>query len=42
MEYNASAPIYLQVINDLKKRMVKGELKTRRKDAGEPGTGGHV
>ena len=26
MEYNASAPIYLQVINELKKKMVKGEL----------------
>ena len=31
MEYNASAPIYLQVINDLKKRMVKGELKPGEK-----------
>ena len=26
MEYNTSAPIYLQVINELKKKMVKGEL----------------
>lgn len=27
MEYNTGAPIYLQVINELKKKMVKGELK---------------
>lgn len=26
MEYNAGTPIYLQVIHDLKKKMVKGEL----------------
>ena len=26
MEYNTSAPINLQVINELKKKMVKGEL----------------
>ena len=26
MVYNTSAPIYLQVINELKKKMVKGEL----------------
>lgn len=26
MEYNTSAPIYLQVINELKKKMVKGDL----------------
>ena len=26
MEYNTSAPIYLQVINELTKKMVKGEL----------------
>ena len=26
MEYNTSAPIYLQVINELKKKMVKGEM----------------
>src|SRR5699024_1829813 len=26
MEYNTSAPIYLQVIHELKKKMVKGEL----------------
>ena len=26
MEYNTSAPIYLQVINELKKKMVKGQL----------------
>ena len=31
MEYNAAAPIYLQVINDLKKKMVKGELKPGEK-----------
>ena len=27
MEYNSGSPIYLQVINELKKKMVKGELK---------------
>lgn len=27
MDYNTGMPIYLQVINDLKKRIVKGELK---------------
>ena len=31
MEYNTSAPIYLQVINELKKKMVKGELKPGEK-----------
>ena len=31
MVYNAAAPIYLQVINDLKKKMVKGELKPGEK-----------
>ena len=31
MEYNTGAPIYLQVINDLKKKMVKGELKPGEK-----------
>ena len=27
MEYNTGLPIYLQVIHELKKRMVKGELR---------------
>lgn len=31
MEYNTTSPIYLQVINELKKRMVKGELKPGEK-----------
>ena len=31
MEYNTGAPIYLQVINELKKRMVKGDLKPGEK-----------
>ena len=31
MEYNAGTPIYLQVINELKKKMVKGELKPGEK-----------
>lgn len=31
MEYNTSAPIYLQVMNELKKKMVKGELKPGEK-----------
>lgn len=31
MEYNTASPIYLQVINELKKRMVKGELKPGKK-----------
>lgn len=31
MEYNTGAPIYLQVINELKKKMVKGELKSGEK-----------
>lgn len=31
MEYNTASPIYLQVINELKKRMVKGELKSGEK-----------
>ena len=26
MQYNNRLPIYLQVINDIKKRMVKGEI----------------
>ena len=30
MEYNSGSPIYLQVINELKKKMVKGELKPRQ------------
>lgn len=31
MEYNTGAPIYLQVINELKKKMAKGELKPGEK-----------
>lgn len=31
MEYNTGAPIYLQVINELKKKMVKEELKPGEK-----------
>ena len=31
MECNTASPIYLQVINELKKRMVKGELKPGEK-----------
>lgn len=31
MEYSTGAPIYLQVINELKKKMVKGELKPGEK-----------
>lgn len=31
MEYNTGLPIYLQVIHELKKRMVKGELKPGEK-----------
>ena len=31
MEYNTASPIYLQVFNELKKRMVKGELKPGEK-----------
>ena len=31
MEYNTASPIYLQVINELKKQMVKGELKPGEK-----------
>lgn len=31
MEYNTASTIYLQVINELKKRMVKGELKPGEK-----------
>ena len=31
MEYNSGSPIYLQVINELKKKMVKGELKPGEK-----------
>ena len=31
MEYNTGTPIYLQVINELKKKMVKGELKPGEK-----------
>ena len=31
MEYNTASPIYLQVINELKKKMVKGELKPGEK-----------
>ena len=31
MEYNTGAPIYLQVIIELKKKMVKGELKPGEK-----------
>ena len=31
MEYNAGTPIYLQVINELKKKMVKGDLKPGEK-----------
>ena len=31
MEYNTGAPIYLQVINELKKKMVKGEVKPGEK-----------
>ena len=31
MEYNTGAPIYPQVINELKKKMVKGELKPGEK-----------
>lgn len=31
MEYNTASPIYLQVINELKKRMVNGELKPGEK-----------
>ena len=31
MEYNTGAPIYLQVVNELKKKMVKGELKPGEK-----------
>lgn len=31
MEYNTSSPIYLQVIQELKKQMVKGELKPGEK-----------
>lgn len=27
MEYNAESPIYLQVIRELKKKMIKGELR---------------
>lgn len=32
MEYNTASPIYLQMINELKKRMVKGELKPGEKE----------
>lgn len=28
MEYNSGSPIYLQVINELKKKMVKGRVET--------------
>ena len=31
MEYNTGTPIYLQVINELKKKMVKGELRPGEK-----------
>ncbi len=31
MEYNTGLPIYLQVIHELKKRMVKGELRPGEK-----------
>ena len=31
MEYNSGSPIYLQVINELKKKMVKVELKPGEK-----------
>lgn len=31
MEYNSGSPIYLQVINELKKKMIKGELKPGEK-----------
>ncbi len=31
MEYNTGMPIYLQVIHELKKKMVKGELKPGEK-----------
>ena len=31
MEYNTGTPIYLQVIHELKKKMVKGELKPGEK-----------
>ena len=31
MKYNTGTPIYLQVINELKKKMVKGELKPGEK-----------
>mgnify|MGYP000040115639 CR=1 FL=1 len=31
MEYNTGVPIYLQVINELKKKMVKGELRAGEK-----------
>lgn len=37
MEYNSGSPIYLQVINELKKKMVKGELKPGEKNAIEQG-----
>ena len=29
MQYNTEIPIYLQVIEDLKKKMVQGEFSTR-------------
>lgn len=31
MEYNPNTPIYMQVIRELKKRMIKGELKPGQK-----------
>lgn len=31
MEYNTASPIYLQVINDLKKKMIKGEFEPGEK-----------
>ena len=31
MEYNSNAPIYMQVMRELKKLMIKGELKPGQK-----------
>ena len=31
MEYNSNAPIYMQVMRELKKQMIKGELKPGQK-----------
>ncbi len=38
MEYNVEVPIYVQVVRDIKKRIVRKQTASRREAAFQPGT----